>query len=134
MALEFAAEGAAAIDPYPIPLERGDPAIADWGPLIESVLADRRTGVSTGEISARFHESVAALAEDVAVRVRAPRVALAGGCFQNARLLLRVKERLTRRGFDVYTPRAFPPNDGGISLGQVLVASRRFFERRAPCA
>jgi hydrogenase maturation protein HypF len=134
MALEFAAEGTGAPDPYPIPLGQGDPALADWAPLIEAVLADCRAGVSAGTVSARFHESLAALAEDVAVRVGAPRVALAGGCFQNARLTLRVGERLARRGFDVHTPRAFPPNDGGISLGQVLVASRRFFEEGATCA
>jgi hydrogenase maturation protein HypF len=134
MALEFAAEGVGAAEPYSIPLRPGDPAVADWGPLVEGVLADRRAGVSAGTISARFHESLATLAEDVAVRVGAPRVVLTGGCFQNARLALRARERLTRRGFDVRTPRAFPPNDGGISLGQVLVASRRFFEGGASCA
>jgi hydrogenase maturation protein HypF len=134
MALEFAAERTGLAERYPIPLRSGEPAIADWGPLIEAVLEDCRVGVSAGTISGRFHESLAALAEDVAVRVGTRRVVLAGGCFQNARLAQRTEERLTRRGFDVRTPRAFPPNDGAISLGQVLIASRRFFEGGAPCA
>jgi hydrogenase maturation protein HypF len=134
MALEFAADETGLAEPYSIPLRPGEPALADWGPLIEAVLGDCRAGVSAGTICGRFHESLAALAEDVAVHVGVPRVVLTGGCFQNARLALRTRERLTRRGFDVRTPRAFPPNDGGISLGQVLVASRRFSGGAESCA
>jgi hydrogenase maturation protein HypF len=133
-ALEFAAEGVGAVDPYPIPLQSGDPAVADWAPLVVALLADHRAGASVALLSARFHESLAALAEEVAVRVGTPSVVLTGGCFQNARLVGRAKERLAARGFDVHAPRSFPPNDGGISLGQALVASRRFFEGGASCA
>jgi hydrogenase maturation protein HypF len=133
-ALEFAAEGVGALDPYPIPLLSGDPAVADWAPLVLALLADYRAGTSVALISARFHESLAALAEDVAVRVGTPSVVLTGGCFQNARLVRRAKERLVARGFDVLVSKGFPPNDGGISLGQALIASRRFRAGGAPCA
>ncbi len=50
------------------------------------------------------------------------RVALSGGVFQNARLLAGLVERLGADGFEVYTHRLVPSNDGGISLGQALVA------------
>jgi hydrogenase maturation protein HypF len=134
MALEFTAEGVGEVDPYPIRLRPGDPAVADWEPLVGAVLDDVRAEVPVSLISARFHESLAALAEDVAIRAGASHVVLTGGCFQNARLTRRATERLARKGFRVHVPRAFPPNDGGISLGQVLVASRRFLEGGVRCA
>ncbi|MDP9233840.1 MAG: hypothetical protein M3P01_04730, partial [Actinomycetota bacterium] len=50
-------------------------------------------------------------------------VALSGGSFQNMLLLRRVSGRLSDAGFDVLVHRRVPPNDGGISLGQVVVAN-----------
>jgi hydrogenase maturation protein HypF len=52
-------------------------------------------------------------------------VVLTGGCFQNLRLVEAVRERLRARGFDVFTPRMYPANDGGLSLGQLYVAASR---------
>ena len=51
-----------------------------------------------------------------------PDVVLSGGCFQNALLTARVQEKLAGAGFRVHRHHAFPPNDGGISLGQAAVA------------
>jgi hydrogenase maturation protein HypF len=134
MALEFAAESVDAVEPYAVRIKPGDPLVVDWEPLVRAVSEDLRAGVPVSVISARFHETLAAFAEDVASRVGAARVVLAGGCFQNARLARRAAERLERRGLRVNVPRAFPPNDGGISLGQVLIASRRALRGGAPCA
>ena len=53
------------------------------------------------------------------------RVALTGGCFQNRLLTERAAERLERAGFEVLLHRLVPPNDGGISLGQIAVAAAR---------
>jgi hydrogenase maturation protein HypF len=58
------------------------------------------------------------------------RVALSGGVFQNALLLERVDALLRDSGLEVYSNRSVPANDGGISLGQALVAAAR--SRRAP--
>ena len=59
-----------------------------------------------------------------------PRVSLSGGCFQNRFLTERAAQRLRQAGFEVILHRLVPPNDGGISLGQIAVAAARTtFER-----
>ncbi len=143
MALEFAAEGHDE-PPYPLPLGRGQPALADWEPLVRAVLEDRARGVCPGTISARFHASLAQLAEEIAQRVGLARVILCGGCFQNLRLARAVSQRLMARGCQVYLPQYFPTNDGGLALGQAYVAALRLAEahagapertrKEAPCA
>ncbi len=121
MALEFAAEEDRS-DAYPLPVGEGDPAIIDWEPLVRAVLADRAAGVSVGRISARFHNALAEMAVALARRAGLPDVVLTGGCFQNALLAEEIRSRLLDAGFRVYTHRQVPPGDGGIALGQVMVA------------
>ncbi|HEX5746293.1 MAG TPA: carbamoyltransferase HypF [Archangium sp.] len=133
MALEYAA-GEGEAEPYPLPLGDGAPAVADWEPLIRELLADRKRGVPPPIMAARFHAALAVLAESIAVRVGLPRVVLSGGCFQNPRLLRDVQARLRARGFEVFSPRQYPPNDGGLSLGQVAVAARVQGARLQLCA
>jgi hydrogenase maturation protein HypF len=58
------------------------------------------------------------------------RVALTGGCFQNRLLTERAAARLERAGFEVLLHRHVPPNDGGISLGQVAIAAARLNAER----
>jgi hydrogenase maturation protein HypF len=130
MELEFAADAEEDAAPYPFPLGPGTPALADWEPLVRALLADRARGVAAGMMAARFHAALACLAEAIAVRAALPAVVLGGGCFQNLRLTRAVHARLRARGFDVYLPRYYPPNDGAIALGQVLVAARRAEEER----
>jgi hydrogenase maturation protein HypF len=77
-------------------------------------------------LSARFHNALAAMVRDVCVTIRDERglndVALSGGVFQNVTLLRRTLDRLHSAGFTVYTHRVVPPNDGGLALGQAMVA------------
>jgi hydrogenase maturation protein HypF len=129
MEVEFAAERVADEGAYPFPLQPGEPAIADWEPLVRALLRDRDAGVPAERMAARFHNALAALAEAIALRAGLEHVVLSGGCFQNVRLVSAVHARLAARGFEVHLPRAYPPNDGGISLGQALVAARRSEER-----
>jgi hydrogenase maturation protein HypF len=53
-------------------------------------------------------------------------VCFSGGCFQNALLASRLKKRLEREGFAVYTHSLVPPNDGGIALGQAVIAAHHY--------
>jgi hydrogenase maturation protein HypF len=101
------------------------PTILDWQPMIEAILADLRRGVEGGVIAARFHNALVGALITVAQAVGQPRVALTGGCFQNRLLTERAADQLEHTGFEVLLHRLVPPNDGGISLGQVAVAAAR---------
>lgn len=138
LALEFAARPYG-MDAYPVglvavpPDARGAlPAIpdrpalhVDWAPTLEAVVADLRCGADPGIIAARFHQALVAAIVAVAEHVDAGRVALTGGCFQNRLLSERSLKALRQAGFEVLLHRHVPPNDGGISLGQVAVAAAR---------
>ncbi len=85
-------------------------------------------------IAARFHNGLAAAVVEVCDRLRESTgigaVALSGGVFQNALLLLRVTTMLHRRGFRTLLHSQVPANDGGISLGQAAVAGALCRKRR----
>jgi hydrogenase maturation protein HypF len=81
--------------------------------------------VKPGIIAGRFHNALVEAILAVAQSVGERRVALTGGCFQNRLLTERATQRLREAGFEVLLHRQVPPNDGGISLGQVVVAAAR---------
>jgi hydrogenase maturation protein HypF len=97
----------------------------DWRPALEALVRDVRRGLGTGEMAARFHEGLADGILAVAHAVGVEKVALSGGCFQNARLLEGTAGRLKAAGFTVLLHRRVPPGDGGIALGQVAVAAEQ---------
>jgi hydrogenase maturation protein HypF len=97
--------------------------VLDWEPLIRAILADRAAGVPIAEIAARFHNASAVAAVDTAQMVGCPQVVLTGGCFQNALLTERIQASLLEAGFQVYLHHEVPPGDGGIALGQILIAA-----------
>ncbi len=98
-------------------------------PLLATLGERALRGEDVGRLAAVFHESVAegtaAFVESLAAREGIKRVALGGGVFQNARLLASLLVRLEARGLQVITAVALPPNDGGISYGQAVVAAAR---------
>lgn len=108
---------------------RDDTLIIETVGLIQGVVEDLGAGIERSVISAKFHNTVAHMILDVCRRIRDKsgigRVALSGGVFQNMFLLQRVDRLLFKAGFDVYTHHRVPPNDGGISLGQAVVAAMR---------
>jgi hydrogenase maturation protein HypF len=113
--------------------EEGDQLRVLGADLIRAVVDDIRGGVGPAIIAARFHNGVAdAIARTCAIlraRTGLGVVALSGGVFQNLLLLDRTASRLEADGFRVLVHGRVPPNDGGISLGQVAVAAAR--DRRA---
>jgi hydrogenase maturation protein HypF len=111
---------------YPFDLgEQGGLVEADLRPLVRALVADLVAGLGHHRVSARFHEAMADVAAALVRRaagVHGPMpVVLTGGCFQNARLAEGVKRRLAG-DFDVRLHGEVPPGDGGIALGQALVA------------
>lgn len=101
----------------------------DPRPVLRAVAADVAAGVPVERISRRFHTAVV---EAIADRCRAVReetgvaqVVLSGGVFLNEFLLLNCLTSLRADGFDAYVHRQVPTNDGGIALGQVMVADAR---------
>ena len=125
----FEGEAASLLEHAADPYERGAYPLAlagkelDWRPTIAALLADLRRGISVAVISARFHTSlVTALV--AAVRLfDPPLVVLSGGCFQNRLLTERAASALEATGMRVLLPRLVPPNDGGLSLGQVAAVA-----------
>ncbi len=131
MAVQFAAErewetGGGSVQGYPIELVTSESSdtkwMVDWWPMISAMLDDLRRGHRPKLITARFHVGLAEGAVRVAQAAGLPRVVLTGGCFQNGLLLSLVRQRLEEAGFAVYSHRLVPPNDGGLSLGQAVVA------------
>jgi hydrogenase maturation protein HypF len=133
-------EGQAAIELEQLadPAERGAYRAAITGPeplriaghdLIRSVAEDMAAGVAPAVVAARFHNGVAALITDCCLLLRErsglSTVALSGGVFQNLLLVRAVIDRLERCGFGVMVHSRVPCNDGGISLGQAVVAAAR---------
>jgi hydrogenase maturation protein HypF len=123
----LAAEGVD--DAYDWRLLRRSPMIIDPAPLLRGVVADLLAGVDVGVISARFHNTIAGIVATVCGAARqktgVARVALSGGCFQNVYLLGRTIDALEREGFQVLIHHLVPANDGGIALGQAVVANAR---------
>ncbi|MGW9371818.1 carbamoyltransferase HypF [Streptomyces xanthophaeus] len=105
------------------------PVTADPAPVLAAVVADVRAGVDPVRIAARFHASVAALVVELCVLARERHgpdtVALTGGVFANALLSSACARSLREQGFTVLRHRNVPPNDGGLSLGQLMVAAAR---------
>src|SRR5579884_393291 len=117
---------------YPFELikaEAGKPALLDVRPLVRTIVNDIRQHVPTARIARRFHASIAEMLAATCQYARTEsglnEVALSGGVFQNRLLLEQLTERLTKMAFRVYTNRRVPPNDGGLSLGQLAVAAAR---------
>jgi hydrogenase maturation protein HypF len=126
MELEFALEGVITDAVYELPIaDSQSPMQLDWARMIEGILMDMVRGVAVGEISAKFHNTLAEAIVAVAKRVGCPRVALSGGCFQNRHLTERAVKRLGAGGFHAYWHQRVPTNDGGIALGQVVAARRQ---------
>jgi hydrogenase maturation protein HypF len=127
MAVEAAAERAAQPAPLPpvvlVPMEDG--IRVDWRPMMRALIES--LGVRSAEsLAAGLHEGFAQAMVAVAERAGLARVALTGGCFQNARLTERAVVLLRAAGFEPHWHHRIPPNDGGLAAGQIAYAAAAF--------
>ncbi|MGB5873096.1 MAG: carbamoyltransferase HypF [Bacteroidota bacterium] len=136
MEMEFAIPHPGTKDAYKIPLqtsrekEKESVLLLDWEPMIRAVLEDLRQKIAPGIISHKFHNALANSILEVGGRIGERRILLTGGCFQNRYLTERTVTVLSQAGFQPYWHQRIPPNDGGISLGQIYAAARsRAFKR-----
>jgi hydrogenase maturation protein HypF len=99
-------------------------------PIIRGVVQDIQNGMSPADISIKFHQTLIVLFGEICGTVRRDhdlnRVVLSGGCFQNSLLLKGLIGQLEAHHFEVYAHQQVPANDGGIALGQAMVAAARF--------
>jgi hydrogenase maturation protein HypF len=95
--------------------------------LLSAIMEDLQHGTSRGTVSVKFHNTVAQMVNEMcglmADETGITQVALSGGVFQNRLLLRKAISLLEDSGLQVLTHRQVPCNDGGVSLGQAVIAS-----------
>jgi len=117
--------------PYTIDYdEKGRPGRISFGPMIKEIVADLKGDTDIGEISAAFHNTIAAGVTDMCNHIRQSEninsVVLSGGVFQNDLLLDLMIKHLQDGDFNVFYHTLVPPNDAGIALGQAAIACARY--------
>jgi hydrogenase maturation protein HypF len=114
---------------YKFDLIENKKILIDWKNVINAVVNDVMEQTPIPIISAKFHNSVANLILDLSFKMREKfelnQIALSGGCFQNVALLQKVIKLLHENDFEVFMHSKVPPNDGGLALGQAIIASQR---------
>jgi len=97
------------------------------GPIIRGAVQDIEHGVHISKISSKFHQTLVVLFSDLCDAIRKEtklnRIVLSGGVFQNSLLLTGLFKALEKKDFKVFTHKLVPTNDGGISLGQAMIAN-----------
>jgi hydrogenase maturation protein HypF len=114
---------------YPFDIYTSSESIRiDPTPVIQAVVQDHRTCTPMGIIAARFHAGVAEMVLRAVLAIRkmsqVSEVALSGGVWQNIVLLRMTLKLLQSNGFTVFVNRQVPCNDGGLALGQVVIAGK----------
>lgn len=110
-------------------IKKEDKYIIDPKKIILGLLKDRLSGVSSEIMALKFHNAIINITLDVCSIARDKSgindVALSGGVFQNVYLLKHVVKSLKAKGFNVFTQKQLPSNDGGVALGQIMIANER---------
>jgi hydrogenase maturation protein HypF len=116
MLLERAIRDLKSTDAYPLPN-------GDWGPLVDAIECDVKTAQPVPLIAARFHNALSNWILETAESAGVRQVCLSGGVFQNGYLVERTTALLESHGYAVFTHQRVPANDGGVALGQAVIAA-----------
>ncbi|GFO53637.1 carbamoyltransferase HypF [Geomonas sp. Red276] len=115
--------------PYKVELFQGR-YLVSFSPMIRQIADEVASGRPAADIARGFHNTVADVIAETCWMIRQEtkigRVALSGGVFQNKLLTEGICSLLSDNDFEVFTQRLAPPNDGGIALGQAMIAARSF--------
>jgi hydrogenase maturation protein HypF len=126
MELEAKAKSAGLVLPFEILRNPDDSYILDMSTAIRAIVENIFSRKSLEEIASAFHSTLAiafvSMSHEMRKTTGINRVALSGGCFQNRILLEGTIDELKKNGFDVYYHSQVPANDGGVSLGQAVIA------------
>jgi len=119
---------------YSFNLEKSDNIYyIDTSPTWREILNDIKQHISSSEIAAKFHKSLAIAIVNTVEQLRKEHefyeIALTGGVFQNQILLKQVKMRLEKLEINVLTHSITPANDGGLSLGQAVISAAKYLKR-----
>jgi hydrogenase maturation protein HypF len=106
-------------------LDDSTPAVFDWRRMIAEIMQDLACETPLPTMARKFHNTLIELIVAAASKCGEQRVVMSGGCFQNQLLLEGAIARLENEGFRPYWHQRVPPNDGGIALGQAVVAQHR---------
>ncbi len=121
--VEQLARGARSADSYPFPFVHQE---LDFRPLLQAVIHDSGRGRDSAEIARAFQRGVSQGLKEAASSIcesyKLDTIVLSGGVFQNELLLEDFRSMTATEPFRIWTNRAVPPNDGGISLGQAALA------------
>jgi len=132
IALEMAAAGRDC-EPYKLEHSRGSGGPIGLNSLITAIVRDIERGEPTESIAGRFHLTLADLLIKAVESAREEnglnRVGLSGGVYQNKLFFEYIVKELEARGFDVLTHRRVPTNDGGLALGQAIIADASYADK-----
>ncbi len=122
IALEQLAEKSSnKLNPYSIKLDQSKSGLKlwDWRLTFEEALCDLSNKVPSDEIAMKFHLTCAELIFKMSSSYKQNRICLSGGCFQNAILVENTIALCQKNNIEVFIHKQVPPNDGGLSLGQL---------------
>ncbi len=115
--------------PYMIHSKKGKSLLLDFSLMINEIIKDRLQGQPIEKIIRKFHQTIVLSCVEMMTTVVNNRpnynrnVVLSGGSFQNVYLLRELQNKLRSEGFTVYTHQKVPCNDGGLAVGQMIIAS-----------
>jgi hydrogenase maturation protein HypF len=130
MELEYLTNGCDSDEHYTLKIVEKDfeenNYIIDWEPMMREILVDKLNDLSLNLMSVKFHNTLSKIILDIAKKIGEEKIVMSGGCFQNRYLIRRTVKLLESENFKPYWHQRIPPNDGGISLGQIIYSSLNY--------